>query len=147
MLVQSSSIFTSALTPLIGVGVVSLERAFPLTLGANIGTTATGILAALASSSNLDKALDGDPPSWLPGFRLECVPYLNFQTSFIVFWGSLVCGHHAIAEFDSHSFSFALIGYLHYVEQQLRTAFPENCLFFICFTYNNWNTFTLIKEN
>ena len=57
MLVQSSSIFTSALTPLIGVGVVTLERAFPLTLGANIGTTATGVLAALASSSNLDKAL------------------------------------------------------------------------------------------
>lgn len=57
MLVQSSSIFTSALTPLIGVGVVTIERAFPLTLGANIGTTATGILAALASSSNLDKAL------------------------------------------------------------------------------------------
>ena len=57
MLVQSSSIFTSALTPLIGVGVVSIERAYPLTMGANIGTTATGILAALASSSNLDKAL------------------------------------------------------------------------------------------
>ncbi|XP_068739191.1 sodium-dependent phosphate transport protein 2B-like [Montipora capricornis] len=57
MLVQSSSIFTSALTPLIGVGVVSLECALPLTLGANIGTTATGILAALASSSNLDRAL------------------------------------------------------------------------------------------
>ena len=57
MLVQSSSIFTSALTPLIGVGVVTLERAFPLTLGANIGTTATGILASLASSKNFDKAL------------------------------------------------------------------------------------------
>lgn len=57
MLVQSSSIFTSALTPLIGVGVVTIERAFPLTLGSNIGTTATGILAALASDSNLDKAL------------------------------------------------------------------------------------------
>lgn len=58
ILVQSSSIFTSALTPLIGVGVVSIERAFPLTLGANIGTTGTGILAALASDSNsLDKAL------------------------------------------------------------------------------------------
>ena len=57
MLVQSSSIFTSALTPLIGVGVVTIERAFPLTLGSNIGTTATGILAALASSRNLDKAL------------------------------------------------------------------------------------------
>ena len=36
---------------------MTLERAFPLTLGANIGTTATGIIAALASSSKLDKAL------------------------------------------------------------------------------------------
>ncbi|KAK0134901.1 Sodium-dependent phosphate transport protein 2A [Merluccius polli] len=47
--VQSSSVFTSALTPLIGVGVISLERAYPLTLGSNIGTTATALLAALAS--------------------------------------------------------------------------------------------------
>ena len=52
ILVQSSSIFTSALTPLIGIGVVSLDRAYPLTLGANIGTTATGILAALASDGS-----------------------------------------------------------------------------------------------
>lgn len=51
VLLQSSSIFTSALTPLIGIGVVSLERAFPLTLGANIGTTATGIFAAMASDN------------------------------------------------------------------------------------------------
>ncbi|XP_072174297.1 sodium-dependent phosphate transport protein 2A-like [Diadema setosum] len=51
-LVQSSSIFTSALTPLVGIGVVSMERVYPLTLGANIGTTATGIIAALASSSD-----------------------------------------------------------------------------------------------
>lgn len=51
-LVQSSSIFTSAMTPLVGVGVVSLERIYPLTLGSNIGTTATSILAALASSSD-----------------------------------------------------------------------------------------------
>ena len=49
LLVQSSSIFTSTLTPLVGLGIVSLDRIFPLTLGANIGTTATGILAALAS--------------------------------------------------------------------------------------------------
>ncbi|XP_061045974.1 sodium-dependent phosphate transport protein 2A isoform X3 [Eubalaena glacialis] len=32
-----------------GLGVISLERAYPLTLGANIGTTTTAILAALAS--------------------------------------------------------------------------------------------------
>uniref|UniRef100_A0A3B4YZH9 Sodium-dependent phosphate transport protein 2A n=1 Tax=Stegastes partitus TaxID=144197 RepID=A0A3B4YZH9_9TELE len=47
--VQSSSVFTSAMTPLIGIGVISLERAYPLTLGSNIGTTATALLAALAS--------------------------------------------------------------------------------------------------
>ncbi|CAH1269339.1 SLC34A2 [Branchiostoma lanceolatum] len=51
-LVQSSSIFTSALTPLIAIGVVKLEQAYPLTLGANIGTTTTAILAALASSGD-----------------------------------------------------------------------------------------------
>lgn len=32
-----------------GLGVISLERAYPLTLGSNIGTTTTAILAALAS--------------------------------------------------------------------------------------------------
>lgn len=77
--VQSSSVFTSAITPLIGecfcrgggrggreraegelgdhifpssppgLGVISIERAYPLTLGSNIGTTTTAILAALAS--------------------------------------------------------------------------------------------------
>nr|XP_019934354.1 PREDICTED: sodium-dependent phosphate transport protein 2A-like [Paralichthys olivaceus] len=50
--VQSSSVFTSAMTPLIGIGVISLERAYPLTLGSNIGTTATALLAALASPRN-----------------------------------------------------------------------------------------------
>ena len=49
ILVQSSSIFTSTLTPLVGFGIVALRRVYPLTLGANIGTTATSILAALAS--------------------------------------------------------------------------------------------------
>ncbi|KAG9346729.1 hypothetical protein JZ751_007043 [Albula glossodonta] len=47
--VQSSSVFTSAITPLIGLGMISIERAYPLTLGSNIGTTTTAILAALAS--------------------------------------------------------------------------------------------------
>jgi len=51
ILVQSSSIFTSTLTPLVGIGVITLERTYPLTLGSNIGTTCTGILAALSGSS------------------------------------------------------------------------------------------------
>lgn len=57
MLVQSSSVFTSSLIPLVGLGLVDLERIFPLTLGSNIGTTLTGILAAFASSGgNSSKA-------------------------------------------------------------------------------------------
>ncbi|MEQ2279275.1 hypothetical protein AMECASPLE_007708 [Ameca splendens] len=51
-LVQSSSVFTSAITPLIGIGVISIERAYPLTLGSNLGTTTTALLAALASPGN-----------------------------------------------------------------------------------------------
>ncbi|KGL80157.1 Sodium-dependent phosphate transport protein 2A, partial [Tinamus guttatus] len=35
--------------PSAGLGVISIERAYPLTLGSNIGTTTTAILAALAS--------------------------------------------------------------------------------------------------
>ena len=50
--IQSSSVVTSTLTPLCGVGVLSLEQMFPLTLGANIGTTLTGIMAALLSDAH-----------------------------------------------------------------------------------------------
>jgi sodium-dependent phosphate cotransporter len=50
ILVQSSSITTSVLTPLVGIDIIKLEQMFPLTLGANIGTTATALLAAQVSS-------------------------------------------------------------------------------------------------
>jgi sodium-dependent phosphate cotransporter len=53
VLVQSSSVFTSALTPLVGLGVVTIERVYPLTLGSNIGTTVTSILAALTADANM----------------------------------------------------------------------------------------------
>ena len=36
-LVQSSSVFTATVTPLVGAGVLTLERAYPLILGSNIG--------------------------------------------------------------------------------------------------------------
>jgi len=49
VLVQSSSITTSVLTPIVGLGVIQLEQMLPLTLGANIGTTVTGLLASLVS--------------------------------------------------------------------------------------------------
>jgi sodium-dependent phosphate cotransporter len=52
VLFQSSSVFTSALTPLVGIGVITVERVYPLTLGSNIGTTVTSILAALTADAN-----------------------------------------------------------------------------------------------
>jgi solute carrier family 34 (sodium-dependent phosphate cotransporter) len=48
--VQSSSITTSILVPLAAAGVISLRNAFPVTLGANVGTTITALLAAMAAS-------------------------------------------------------------------------------------------------
>ena len=50
VMVQSSSITTSLLVPLAAAGLLRLEQAFPVTLGANIGTTVTAFLAALALS-------------------------------------------------------------------------------------------------
>ena len=47
VMVQSSSITTSVIVPLAGAGVLSLRQIFPFTLGANIGTTVTSIMAAL----------------------------------------------------------------------------------------------------
>tara|TARA_B100000519_G_C14257080_1_gene445582 strand:+ start:125 stop:1687 length:1563 start_codon:yes stop_codon:yes gene_type:complete len=49
--VQSSSITTSTIVPLAAAGVLSLRQVFPYTLGANIGTTATAIMAALTLNS------------------------------------------------------------------------------------------------
>lgn len=49
--VQSSSVTTSLVVPLVGAGVLSLVQVFPYTLGANIGTTITANLAALATGS------------------------------------------------------------------------------------------------
>ena len=51
VMVQSSSITTSLIVPLAGAGVLRLQQIFPFTIGANIGTTITGLLAALAAAS------------------------------------------------------------------------------------------------
>ncbi|MCO8127874.1 Na/Pi symporter [Acidimicrobiia bacterium EGI L10123] len=47
--VQSSSITTSIMIPLSAAGVVSLANAYPVTLGANVGTTISALLASLAT--------------------------------------------------------------------------------------------------
>uniref|UniRef100_A0AAR2L8X7 Solute carrier family 34 member 2a n=1 Tax=Pygocentrus nattereri TaxID=42514 RepID=A0AAR2L8X7_PYGNA len=74
-IVQSSSVFTSAITPLVGIGVISIERAYPLSLGSNIGTTTTAILAALAS-----------PGETLTNSLQIALVHLFFNVSGIVLW-------------------------------------------------------------
>jgi solute carrier family 34 (sodium-dependent phosphate cotransporter) len=46
--VQSSTITTSILVPLVAAGVLTLPSAYPITVGANIGTTITALIASLA---------------------------------------------------------------------------------------------------
>ncbi len=48
VLVQSSSVTTSLVIPLAGAGILTLRQIFPYTLGANVGTTITAMLASLA---------------------------------------------------------------------------------------------------
>ncbi|MFB0516925.1 MAG: Na/Pi symporter [Candidatus Neomarinimicrobiota bacterium] len=50
-LVQSSSITTSLAVPLVGAGLLTVLQIFPYTLGANVGTTVTAILAALSTAN------------------------------------------------------------------------------------------------
>ena len=79
VLVQSSSITTSALTPLVGVGVIKLERMYPTVLGANIGTTVTGLIAALA--------VDGDK---IKNTLAVAYAHLFFNLSGIAIWYGIV---------------------------------------------------------
>lgn len=48
--VQSSSITTSLLVPMAGAGVLSLRSILPVTIGANIGTTTTALIASLTGN-------------------------------------------------------------------------------------------------
>jgi solute carrier family 34 (sodium-dependent phosphate cotransporter) len=50
VLVQSSSTTTSLIVPLAGTGVFTMKQVYPFTLGTNIGTTVTALLAATAIS-------------------------------------------------------------------------------------------------
>jgi sodium-dependent phosphate cotransporter len=48
-IIQSSSITTSIIVPLVGAGVLTVRKIFPYTLGANVGTTITSMLASFAT--------------------------------------------------------------------------------------------------
>lgn len=57
VMVQSSSITTSLVVPLAGAGLLTLWQILPYTLGANVGTTITAILASLATGSPASMAV------------------------------------------------------------------------------------------
>lgn len=77
VMVQSSSITTSMLVPMAGAGVLSLNQAFPITLGANIGTTITALMASMAAT--------GDPMLQQAAVTIALV-HLLFNVTGIVIW-------------------------------------------------------------
>jgi sodium-dependent phosphate cotransporter len=84
ILVQSSSITTSVAVPLVGAGVLSLAQVFPYTMGANIGTTVTGLLAALGVYAG---AAIGDEATAALGLNLAFFHVLfNILGVGIVWW-------------------------------------------------------------
>lgn len=50
--VHSSTVVTSTLTPMAGLGVVTLEQVYPLVIGANLGTTGTALLASMVTGKS-----------------------------------------------------------------------------------------------
>ena len=56
-LVQSSSVTTSIIIPLAGAGILTIRQVFPYTLGANVGTTVTAILAAMSTGETIALAV------------------------------------------------------------------------------------------
>lgn len=56
VLVQSSSVTTSVVVPLVAAGILTVRQIFPYTLGANVGTTITALLAALSLAGSGEPA-------------------------------------------------------------------------------------------
>ena len=56
-LVQSSSVTSSLIVPLVAKKKTSLAKAFPFLMGANLGTTITAFLAALSASARFEIAI------------------------------------------------------------------------------------------
>ena len=59
ILVQSSSITTSVAVPLVGAGIITIAQVLPYTMGANIGTTMTALIASLAAIASVDSGDTG----------------------------------------------------------------------------------------
>jgi sodium-dependent phosphate cotransporter len=77
ILVQSSSTTTSLMVPLAGLGVLTLAQVYPFTIGANVGTTVTSLLAATSVSG----------PTALPSMQIALVHVLfNVLAAMLIFF-------------------------------------------------------------
>lgn len=101
---------TSVPSVQIGIGVISIERAYPLSLGSNIGTTTTSVFAAMASPADrLANALQVSPKHGKCVYVCECVYLLhtlrqNFGMTFF---------------YNFESFNFFLYFWKHYRRQHI----------------------------
>ncbi|MDP6668874.1 MAG: Na/Pi symporter [Candidatus Krumholzibacteria bacterium] len=80
LLVQSSSVTTSLVVPLVGAGILSIRQIFPYTLGSNVGTTITALMAALVFA-----ATGSDPVASRAALTAAFVHTL-FNISGILIW-------------------------------------------------------------
>ncbi len=85
VLVQSSSITTSIAIPLVGAGILTIRQIMPYTMGANIGTTITSLLAALAGIAAA-KGGDGDFAKAMLGLHLAFFHVLFNVVGVIMVW-------------------------------------------------------------
>ncbi|MFT7462004.1 MAG: sodium-dependent phosphate cotransporter [Pseudohongiellaceae bacterium] len=83
ILVQSSSITTSVAVPLVGAGIITISQVFPYTMGANIGTTMTALLASLAAFAG---AAAGDEATAVLGLSLAFHHVLFNVIGVIIVW-------------------------------------------------------------
>ena len=81
--VQSSSITTSVAIPLVGAGILTIHQVMPYTMGANIGTTMTALLASLAALAAADA---GDRETALLGLQLAFHHVLFNVVGVALFW-------------------------------------------------------------
>jgi len=80
LLVQSSSVTTSLVVPLVGAGILSLRQVFPYTLGSNVGTTVTALMAALVFAAT------GSAPEASRAALTVALVHTLFNISGIVIW-------------------------------------------------------------
>ncbi len=80
VLVQSSSVTTSLVVPLVGAGILTVKQIFPYTMGSNVGTTITALMAALVFAAT------GSAPEASRAALTTALVHTLFNISGIILW-------------------------------------------------------------